>query len=429
MKKIRFASMVFTLIFIFSIFTGCGSKETSAGKEVTIQFMETLTSPERTEYVKKLIADFESKNPGIKVELVSAPWEQAHDKILTQISSKKLPDVVEMADNWLAEMCATGAVEDLSPYVDKWEHKGEANESALKLGRAYKDKQYVVPYGLFIRGMFYRQDWLKENNLAVPQTYDELFTTAEKITDKSKNRYGYSFRGGKGTWTQLINVIMTQTGYDNYFDKDGKCILRDPKAVEAFKKFANLYYNAAPKDSLNWGYNEKVNSFTTGTTGFLMQDSEVIGTCQKSMKAGTYATAPLPKGPNGKRTIISGCIGFSMFSTSKNKEAAWKFISYMMDPKVNADWNIKTNTMPVMKEALKNEYFSKGDIKAWTDTVADPNTVFFSHPQYLPEWGEFFAQESVTGVQAYLLKQKTAEQVMDGWATYLEDAYKKYNSK
>lgn len=424
MKKIALL-MVFVLT--LSVFSGCAGSNGS--KKATIQFMETLTSPDRTEYVKGLIKDFEGKNPNIKVELVSVPWEQAHDKIITQIAAKQLPDVVEMADNWMGEMGATGSLEDLGPYFSKLENKDNFTASSLNLAKAYKNTLYALPYGLFLRSMFYRQDWLKENNLQVPKTYGELFATAEKLTDPAKNRYGYSFRGGAGAWTQLVNVLMTQSGSSSYFDADGKSFLRDPKAIEAFKQYCDLYYKAAPKDALNWGYNEKVNAFTSNITGFLMQDSEVIGSCQKAMKEGTFATAPLPVGPDGKRKLVAGFIGYSMFSTSKNKDSSWKFISYMLSDSIATDWNKRTNTMPVNKVALKDNYFNTGYIKAWTDTAADPNTVLFSHPQYLPEWGQFFAKESVTELQNYLLKKQTAEETMNKWATYLENAYKKYNKK
>ena len=416
------------LVFALSIgmLAGCGGSKKGP---VTIQFMETLTSPDRTKYIKTLLTDFEAQNQNIKVELVSVPWDQAHDKIMTQIASKQLPDVVEMSGNWNAEMAATEMVENLGPYYDKWEQKDEISLSTLNLAKGYHNTLYAIPYGLFIRAMYYRPDWIKENNLSIPKTYDELFQTAEKLTNASKNKYGYSFRGGKGCWTQLINTVMTQTGQSSYFDKDGKCILRQPKAIEAFKQYANLYKKAAPKDSLNWGYNEKVIAFTTGVTGLLLQDSDVVATCEKTMKEGTFATAPLPVGPDGKRYVMSGYVGFSMFNTSKNKDASWKLISYLTDKKVNTEWNKKTSTMPVMKSALKDPFFNTGYIKAWTDTAADPNTVFFSHPDYLPEWGAFFAKESETGLQNYLLNKQSAEDTMNKWAQFLEDANKKYNKK
>lgn len=433
MKRIVWLLVIALLL---STFSGCGTKNATNSqgvntekKQVTIHFTETLTSPDRTKYIKDLLKDFESKNPNIKVELTSLPWEQAHDKLMTQIATNQTPDVVEMADNWMGEMAATGKLLDLQSYFDKFEYKTGMTESSVNLGKAYKNTLYAIPYGLFIRGMFYRQDWLKEKNLPLPTTYDELFETAEKLTDPSKNRYGYSFRGGAGNWTQLINVIMTEAGYSDYFDKDGKCILRDPKAIEAFKKYTDMYYKAAPKDALNWGYNEKVDAFTSGVTGFLLQDSEVISTCEKKMKEGTFATAPLLKGPDGKRRLIAGFIGFSIFSNSQYKEESWRLISYLLSEDINTEWNKKTNTMPVMKKALEDDFFNTGYIKAWSDTVKDPDTVLFTHPQYLPEWGQFFTKETVTGMQNYLLKKQTAEETMNKWADYLEAAYKKYNNK
>jgi multiple sugar transport system substrate-binding protein len=434
-------SLFLVLTLIFSLFAaGCGNTSKSTGNNqgtdaqkqkseeiVTIKFTETLTSPDRTEYVKSLISEFEKENPNIKVELISLPWEQAHNKLITQIAANQLPDVVEITDNWLPEFAATGKIENLEKYFDGWENKEELNESTMELAKVYKNTIYSIPYGLFIRGLFYREDWLKDNNLSVPETYDELFEISEKLTDADNNKYGYSFRGGKGCWTQLINTIMTQAGKNNYFDENGKCILREPAAIKAFEQYCDLYRKAAPKDSLNWGYNEKVNAFTSGITGFLSQDSEVIGSCEKSMEEGTWNTAPLLKGPDGKRHVVAGFIGYAMSSNSKHKEESWKFIEYMMSKKVNSDWNKKTNTMPVLKSSFNDEHYSKGYIKAWADTAADSNTVFFNHPKYLPQWPAFYEKESVVEFQKYLLGKQTAEETMNKWADYLEEAYAKYN--
>ncbi|TIO59399.1 MAG: sugar ABC transporter substrate-binding protein, partial [Mesorhizobium sp.] len=41
--------------------------------DTTIKMVEVITSPPRTEFLKKQIAEFEHANPGIKVELVSLP--------------------------------------------------------------------------------------------------------------------------------------------------------------------------------------------------------------------------------------------------------------------------------------------------------------------------------------------------------------------
>ena len=46
----------------------------AAFADTTIKMVEVITSPPRTELLKKQIASFEQANPGTKVELVSLPW-------------------------------------------------------------------------------------------------------------------------------------------------------------------------------------------------------------------------------------------------------------------------------------------------------------------------------------------------------------------
>ncbi|MGV8984054.1 ABC transporter substrate-binding protein [Clostridium sp.] len=431
MKKLSI--ILASALFVSMTFSGCNkaSEPTASTKEkvTTIQFMETLTSPERTTFVKELIADFESKNQDVKVELISEPWEQAHDKIITMSAAKQLPDVIEMGANWVSEVGATGNLEDLGPYLDKWDKKDTLTETSLKLGKAYKDTLYVIPHSLYFQAMYYRNDLLKAAGIEVPKTTEDFFSTAIKMTDASKNKYGYSFRGGAGSWTLMSNFIMTNGGFSKYFDESGKCVFRKPEAVETFVKFTDMYAKAAPKDALNWGYAETVAAFTAGSTALIIQDSEVIKSCEEKMAKGTFETGFCPVGPDGKRYIQGGYIGFSMTSASVKKDASWKFISYMMSPEVNLKWGVKNSVIPATNVPTDNADFEKGYIAAYTNTLQDPNTVLFSAPEYLPEWGEFTGKVAGQELQAYLLKKQTAKETMDNISTYLENANNNYNKK
>ncbi|MCJ7689549.1 MAG: sugar ABC transporter substrate-binding protein, partial [Clostridiaceae bacterium] len=430
MYKMKKMSIFFILTLVFSFaFSGCSRSASSDSKVKTIQFMETLTSPERTLFVKELIADFESKNKDIKVELISEPWEQAHDKIVVLSAADQLPDVIELGANWVSEIGATGKLEDLEPYLNKYEYKDTLSESGLKLGKAFKDTQYVIPHSLYFQAMYYRNDWLKDANLDVPKTIDDFTNAAAKLTDKEKNKYGYAFRGGAGNWTLMSNFMMTNGGFTTYFDENGKCVLRKPEALEGFKKFTDMFYNSAPKDSLNWGYAETVNAFTSGSAGLIIQDSEVAVTAAEKMEKGTFETGLCPVGPDGKRYIAGGYIGLSMTSASENKEAVWKFISYMVSPEISLKWGKKNSVIPITKSAFEDPYFKEGYISAYTKTLEDPDTVMFYGPEYLPEWGEFTSKIVVEQLQGYLLKKQTAEETLDYISTYLETANDKYNKK
>ena len=46
----------------------------SAWAETKVQLVEVITSPQRTEFLKSQLAEFEKANPDIKVDVVSLPW-------------------------------------------------------------------------------------------------------------------------------------------------------------------------------------------------------------------------------------------------------------------------------------------------------------------------------------------------------------------
>ena len=77
-----FASLAAAATAAALLLTACGpGPAEKAQGEVRLQMVESLTNPTRTALLKKLIADFEAKNSGIKVQLISPPTNQADQKI------------------------------------------------------------------------------------------------------------------------------------------------------------------------------------------------------------------------------------------------------------------------------------------------------------------------------------------------------------
>src|SRR3954454_16065984 len=105
-----------------------------ANADTTLQLTEVITSPQRTELLKGMIAKFEAANPGMKVEVTSLPWGQAFEKLATMVQGGQIPDVVEMPDRWLALYANNGQLENLKPWMDKWDNAGKLTESTVKFG-------------------------------------------------------------------------------------------------------------------------------------------------------------------------------------------------------------------------------------------------------------------------------------------------------
>src|ERR1043165_7545530 len=108
---------------------------TQAMADTTLKLVEVITSPERTETLKGIVKTFEDANPGTHVEIISLPWGQAFEKFATMVSAGQTPDVVEMPDTWQALYGNNGQLEDLEPYVQKWDQASDLSQKALDMGR------------------------------------------------------------------------------------------------------------------------------------------------------------------------------------------------------------------------------------------------------------------------------------------------------
>lgn len=64
----------------------------TAMADTTLKLVEVITSPERTETLKSIVAKFEAANPGTKVEIISLPWGESFQKFATMVSSGEIPE-------------------------------------------------------------------------------------------------------------------------------------------------------------------------------------------------------------------------------------------------------------------------------------------------------------------------------------------------
>ena len=89
----------------------------------------------------------------------------------------------------------------------------------------------------------------------------------------------------------------TANGSNTFFKEDGTSTLADPGWVKGFTFLADLYKNGyAPKDSVNWGFNEIVSGFYSGTCAMLDQDPDALIAVAERMNKDDYDVAPMPKG-------------------------------------------------------------------------------------------------------------------------------------
>ena len=201
--------------------------------ETTIKMVEVITSPPRTELLKKQIAEFEKANPDTKVEIVSLPWGQAFEKFLTHGAGRRDARHRRDAGALDGSLCKQWPARGLGPYMAKdGQELGTLGDRAKQFGSVVKNKQYMIPYGYYIRAMFWNKKLFAEAGLKeAPKTLDEFMAANKKIS-AIQGKYGYCLRGGPGGFNGMQMFMNIANGKGGYFNADGTSTLNEPRRCQ-----------------------------------------------------------------------------------------------------------------------------------------------------------------------------------------------------
>lgn len=398
----------------------------SAEEQVTLTFAETMTSPERTLVLEETIAAYEAEHPNVTIELVSPPYESAETKVASMLAAGQEVDIVEIRDNTVGAWINNDFLYNLDEMVEAWSGKDELVDAALLAGSSIGDATYFIPQYLYVKALMVRTDILAENGITeMPTTTDEFLAVCKQITDPEKGQYAFALRG-TGSPCKTTDIMMAtevpDLSTDNlYQTADGTFFLDTEGGRKALQDYYELYTECCPQDAVNWGYNEQINGFVSGTTPFLVQDPDAVGSVSGSLQPDQYTAIPMPVGASGKRYLDYGYAGLAVAANSEHPQEAFDFISYMISAEVNATICEFYGALPVNQGAYEtSEMFKLPVYEAWAAEMSDPATVFTKFPLEDPRFAEYSSTVHLAAIQSFLLGQSTAEDMIktctDYWA-------------
>ncbi|MBT6032134.1 MAG: sugar ABC transporter substrate-binding protein [Kordiimonadaceae bacterium] len=391
--------------------------------------VEVNTSPERTRLLRNQLDSFEADNPNMKVDVISLSWGQAFEKIGMMIAGGRAPDVVEMPDFWLSRYVSAGQIADMTPYIDTASFDDDIEGDTFSYG-SINETLYTIPYGYYLRALIYNKKIFKEAGIEKPPlTLSEFYQTSAKISELP-GVSGFCHHGGRGGPVFYYWLMTTMNGSDQFFDAEGNSTFYNQGAIDGLTMIRDLYVNGyAPKDSINWGFNETVSGFYSGTCAMLHQTPDSLSALKKRMDEEDYASSPMPLGPSGKSFPHLGYIGWSVMEQSAKKEAAFKLVKHLLKRDNNQNWAEGSGLVPIYT-GISEDIFAASEIgQGWLQTTQDDRWSYLINPNYLPEIAEFDSITVVQSGQAMMLGEKTPEETAKMWADVLTAAQKRYLGK
>ncbi|MDR7385528.1 ABC transporter substrate-binding protein [Promicromonospora iranensis] len=410
--------------------TACTPGGAAADGTVRLQMVESLTNPARTEVVRELLDEFEAQNPGVTVDLVSPPTDQADQKLQQMLQSGRGVDVLEVRDSTVGAFSNNGWLYDLSDDVTGWAGWEDLTDNAQAVTEA-DGSRYFVPYGFYGLSLFYRTDLVEEAGFdGPPKSWEDLLEQATAIQDPAQNTYGYAFRGGQNGFANVVAAIEAYTiddldVEDAYRLEDGSTIFAAPEAQDAVDTYFSLFEQASPPSAVSWGYPEMVEGFTNGSTAFLLQDPEVIATVAQSttIDESQWSTAPLLTGPTGRAAQPLATAGWGVAEASENKEAAVDLVEFLSGAEPATRFAQENSLVPIIDGAGEDPFYKEGPWSSYVAMTEDPETyVNVVQPRGVSWWTQW-EQKADQDLQAVLLGSMTTTELLAEWDTFWTEKY------
>lgn len=396
MKKLPLF-FILTVIFLF----GCSKYK---DKQTTLRFsMWDKVDPNTTEF----IVEFEKQNPDIKLEIVEIPPEDYSQKLNSMLIAGNEPDVILAFEADIERFIKNNVIIKLEDYIAKT--KSFSMEDFIPAVTGLNEDNgavYGLPWCYATELLYYNKDLFDESKTDYPTdnwTWEDFAQAAKKLTkvrDGKVVQWGADAITQPGVWYTLIGA-----GGDDVV-KDGKMSLG-----EGLKKALDFQYRLTHTDRVS------PEPAIGGTVMDLFSSGKAAMTRQGSWLVANYRDvdfnwdiALLPKGERNYSGLHTGF--FTITSKSKNKEAAWKFIEFMMsDEGQQYIGKMYSNPSARISLAPKAVYKVSGKKGPYNWDAFDKNAEF-------ADFGYVLINPGITGslvsqFDSYILKQTTYENIMN----------------
>lgn len=278
--------------------------------------------------------------------------------------------------------------------------------------------------------LYYRTDLFAAAGLPTPDTWSAFYAAADKLTRKDANKFGYTIRGGAGSIAQALDAMYGQSGVTGFWDGD-KTTVNDPKNVAALEKYVGLFKNNTPAADVNNDFTKMVAQWDSGEIGMV---SHNLGSYKDHVKAlGTekFRGVPNPTTDDGTRVQVSHPVdGLALFSSSKNKSAAWKFIEFAASHASNSKWNESAGAIPANTEAAQDPWIQKAEpTKLAAEALFSGKATIVQLPYYLPDWNTISKADNEPAFQKVLLGKSTSKDFLDSLAEQLNTAQAEWKTQ
>jgi multiple sugar transport system substrate-binding protein len=374
----------------------CGSSSGgSDSKTITVAYQKFGNFIALDKQLQKVKQQYESAHPGYTVKLnpIEATENDYYTKLsLMNRSPKTAPDVM-YEDTFLVNTdIAAGFLTPLDDQIKNWADWSQFTDASKAAGKAQDGKTYGIPMGTDTRALWYNKTLFQQAGISVPwqpTSWNDILATARTLKQKLPGVTPlnvYSGKGaGEGSTMQGFEMLLYGTKSTLYNNDSKKWITSSPGFNDSLNFIKTIFDEKlapTPQDALD-------PNFGTTLAADLIPNNKVAINLDGSWLSSTWLTSgskpwpqwndvmaqaamPTQNGEAPGKTSMSGGWLLSVGSHTKNKQAAFDFVTTALNKQNSTEYDIGAGQIAERNDVAQDQAYlaSNPTLKFFTDLVS-----------------------------------------------------------
>ena len=308
--------------------------------------------------VLPLFAEFEKRNPNIKLAVERMPFQQIFQALEIRLNARNSdPDVYIVDSPLTSSYAARGHLMELDALIDK----SRFSKSAIAAS-TFNNKLYSAPFGSSMQMLYYNKAMFKDAGVAPPPadpagrwTWEQVVEAARKFAKPAENIWGFNFEQQERPY-QLLPLGQSLGG--TAISPDGfkaSGFIDGPAFVEAYTFMQKMYteWKITPPGQFDPSLAPEL--FGSGKCAMLLAGTFVNDTLRAKYPNFEFGVSPFPYFAKGKPVTGTGAWHFGVNPRTQQKAAASKFVTEMLSDDINVQWFKLRAFVPTLNAVWEKE--------------------------------------------------------------------------
>lgn len=319
------------------------SEKTEFTGEATLTMWHTFTDVETEVFENNIISKFNDEFPNIKIDNTRMPsGEEYNQQIIQAVSSDSAPDLARMDIVDVPRYAEIGALEALDSYPD-FDSIAEQMFTGPLNSNLYDGNYYGLPLDTNTKVAIWNKTLLDKAGVdSAPETWDDYLEISRKISDD--DTFGIAPQQ-IGAWGLMPYFYSLGGTYCDESQTTSTGYLNSEESVEALEKLVSYHKEGLVAPSVLGGLGTWEGF--KGNNYLMIDDGPWFISANEDIKDNVLFST-MPEGVGGSINTVGG-ENTVIFSSSKNKDAAYQFAKFLASDDAQTIFAEELQMMPVNK--------------------------------------------------------------------------------